>query len=84
MKYRSRYHSINLLAIFYYENVETYGLDELLKPIVEEIKLLEHGVEFEIDGKTEKIWGTVTALVEDNLIKWAKAFRSSHCSSVGT
>ena len=50
-KFRSRYHSINLLSIFYNEQVEAFGLDELLKPIVEEIKKLEDGVEFKIINK---------------------------------
>ena len=38
-----------------------------MRPIVEEIKQLEDGVEFEVNGKKETFYGTDTAIVGDNL-----------------
>ena len=66
-KFRSRYHSINLLAIFHNDQVELFGLDEILRPIVEAITQLKDGVEFEVNGKKETFYGTDTAIVGDNL-----------------
>ena len=47
--------------------VENDTYNELFRPIVEELKLLEDGIKMEIDGKVETIYETLTALVADYL-----------------
>ncbi len=70
-KFRSCLNHIHLLAIFPNRHVESYGLNLLLKPIVEEIKLLEEGVDMMIHGTTTKIFGTLAILTADNLASHA-------------
>ena len=67
IRLRSRFQFIYLLSIFYYEQVAFFDLNKMLKPIVEDFKMLEEGVDLLIDGKVKKIFGTVTAVVADNL-----------------
>ena len=50
-KFRSTYDSINLFSIFKDDLVENDTYNELFRPIVEELKLLEDGIKMEIDGK---------------------------------
>ena len=64
---RSRFEMMHLLAIFYDHQVERYGYNVLLRPIVEDFKKLEAGVNMCINGKNEIIRGTLTAIVADNL-----------------
>jgi hypothetical protein len=59
--------TIPSISIFYNEQAEAFDLDELLKPLVEEVKQLEDGVEFKVNGKKETFYGTVTATLGDNL-----------------
>jgi hypothetical protein len=65
--FRSSFKSINLLSIFYFEQVTQFDYNILLKPIITDLKLLEQGVDFLIEGRTEKIFGTLTAVIADNL-----------------
>jgi hypothetical protein len=58
---------MHLLAIFYDHQLERYGYNVLLRPIVEDFKKLEAGVNMCINGKNEIIRGTLTAIVADNL-----------------
>ncbi|XP_045031023.1 uncharacterized protein LOC116924449 [Daphnia magna] len=55
MRYRSAFSQIQLLSIFYNCQVERYGMNVLLKPIVDELKKLEQGVELFIKGVTHNI-----------------------------
>ena len=66
-KYRSSFKSIYLLAMFYHEQVDLYDMNVFLDPIVEELKQLEAGQLFNIHGKLVKVFGTLTAVVADNL-----------------
>ena len=70
-KYRSCLKHIHLLSIFPNRHVESYGLNFLLKPIVEEIKLLEDGVDMMIHGTMIKVYGTLAVLTADNLASHA-------------
>jgi len=62
--YRSRVSSINLLCAVETSLVNSYGLNEFLKPIVEDVKKLQQGVELP-DGKNIK--ETALAFSGDNL-----------------
>ena len=66
-KYRSNFQCMNLLSIFYHDQVASFDYNTLLRPVVDDLKRLESGIEFNIHGKTEKIRGTLTAFVADNL-----------------
>lgn len=59
--------SINLLAIFYHSQIAYYDINTFLKPIVEEIRKLESGHLFCINGRFEIFYGTLTAVIADNL-----------------
>lgn len=48
---RSTYKSINLLCIFYYEQTALHDINLLLRPIIDDIKKLENGVELVIKGE---------------------------------
>lgn len=66
-KHRSCLRHIHLLSIFLNKHVKTYGINFLLKPIIEELKLLEDGVDMNIKGRVVKIFGTLALLTADNL-----------------
>jgi hypothetical protein len=66
-KLRSACKFINLLSIFYYDQVSQYDYNTLLRPIIDDLKLLEDGVTFLINDKPEIMFGTLTANVADNL-----------------
>lgn len=70
-KYRSCLNHIHLLAIFPNRHVASYGLNLLLKPIIDEIKLLEDGVDMVIHEETIKVYGTLAVLTADNLASHA-------------
>ena len=53
--------------LFYYEHVAKYYINIFLEPIVDEIRKLEEGYNFNIQGYTEIIYGTLTAIGADNL-----------------
>lgn len=65
-KNRSSLRNIYLLSIFYNRQLVEYGPNVMLKPIVDDLKLLEDGVELMIKGQPLKIFGTLTAFVADN------------------
>ena len=66
-KGRSNFKSIYLLSIFSNQQMNRYGLNLLLRPIVDDLKLLENGCEMEIGGTSELVVGTLTAVIADNL-----------------
>ena len=65
--FRSSLTSIFLVAIFYANQVPDYDINVILRPICEEISQLENGIDIEVDGKKENIFGTLVAVVADNL-----------------
>ncbi len=71
MRHRSTFNQIHLLAIFFNHQVEKFGLNVLLKPIVDELKKLEQGVEIVIKGESRTIFGTLAILTADNLASHA-------------
>ena len=66
-KLRSSLSSIYLLSIFTNLQMIRYGLNVLLRPIIDDIKKLELGFEMLINGESKVTYGTVTAIVADNL-----------------
>nr|CAH0100559.1 unnamed protein product [Daphnia galeata] len=84
VKHRSTFKSINLLSKIGTETVKRFGLNVLLKPIVDDLKKLEEGVPVTIKGKRVLVRGTLSAVIADNLgshqiggfkIGFAKGFR---------
>lgn len=67
MRYRSGFHSIYLLSIFTAEQVEQFGINVLLRPIVEDLKKLESGVDIEVNQTKLPVYGTLVAIIADNL-----------------
>ena len=55
-KYRSKLEFIHLLSIFYFEQTGFFSLNTMLKPIVEEMKRLEVGVEMLVKGLKRTIF----------------------------
>lgn len=71
MQFRTSFNQINLLAIFLNHQVDKYGLNVLLKPIIGEIKQLEQGIDIQIKGSVKKVFGTLAILTADNLASHA-------------
>ena len=67
IKFRSTFRAINVLAIIYNNVFNRYGANVILKPIVEDFKKLEQGVELTISGEQRKVYGTLAAVSADNL-----------------
>lgn len=65
--FRSTFKAINLISIFKNDLIEKCGINSILKYVVDDIKLLEQGFPFVINGRTEFIRGTITAVCADNL-----------------
>lgn len=66
-KLRSTFKFINLLSIFYNSDSVAHGLNTLIRPIIDDLKQLENGVELSINGQPTIIRGTLTAVIADNL-----------------
>ncbi len=64
---RSNFKHIHLLGIFRNSEIKKFGLQLLMRPIVEDLKLLEKGVEMELPTGTETIFGTLVITTADNL-----------------
>ena len=67
LKFRSNFQSIFLLSIFPNTMMKRFGLNILLKPIIEDIKRLESGVKFIVLWKETELHGILTAVCADNL-----------------
>lgn len=70
-KKRSSLKNIHLLSIHQNRQISQFGLNELVRPIANDLKLLEDGVDMVIKGRTVKIYGTFAALTADNLASYA-------------
>lgn len=66
-EYRSKLKSINLLAIVEYRYLKKYGLDEILKPFVEELITLgsDMGYDFHIHNGIVRLRGALLAVIAD-------------------
>lgn len=71
VKSRSALKHIHLVAMFYNHQVQSYGLNVLLEPILNELKLLEAGIEFYLKGENKLVFGTLSAFPADNLASHA-------------
>ena len=56
-----------MLSIFFNHQAKVYGINHILNPIVDELKLLEQGVLLKIGTGTKKVFGTVNIFTADNL-----------------
>ena len=56
-----------LVEIYYAKINVAFNMDLILKPIVDDLKKLDDGCVFSIFGETKTIYGTLTAVIEDNL-----------------
>ena len=82
-KYRSQLCNIQLVAIAKSTMISQYGMDEILKPFVNDLKKLvcwytyicnciifiiqEKGVEFCVNGRQKTLYGTLAVVSADNL-----------------
>ena len=59
---------IHLCLLFNSIDRETYGLGRIMEPLLEDIRLLESsGIDINVKGQNQKIYGTITVLTADNL-----------------
>ena len=67
-QYRSSLRCINLLAVTTSVMIEKYGLDEIMKPFIQDLNHLSSvGVTVEYDGIQETYYGALLAFLADNL-----------------
>ena len=65
---RSKLHNIQLVSLFPSSHIKKHGFDIILRKLVEDLKILEtNGVNVELNGQHVIFFGTITALVADNL-----------------
>ena len=53
--------------MFYSSTASYFDTNLILKPIFDDLALLEDGVELEILGNVQNLYGTLVAIVADNL-----------------
>lgn len=67
-QFRSTMKAINLLAVGKQEDIKHYGIDEFLRPFVEDLKVLYYdGIEVEMNGSNCCSVGGLLAFLADNL-----------------
>ena len=66
LRFRSKHCAVRLIAICNASLIKKYGIDEVLAPIIEDLKLLYDGVEMDVGGKREVVYGKVVACTGDN------------------
>ena len=64
-KYRSKLCAIRLLAIVKAKDVTKYGQNQILTPIVNDIKKLADGHDFIVSGESMKLFGAVVSCLGD-------------------
>ena len=64
---RSSFKNIHLVSVFRNSQVKRYGLKVLLRPVVNDLKLLEKGVEMHLKGGILRVFGTLAITTADNL-----------------
>ncbi len=65
-KINSSLMNIYLLSLFHAQDVKNYGVDAILKPLVEDLKVLESSG-IEVSFSKEPLFGTVAQVTGDNL-----------------
>jgi hypothetical protein len=67
-KYRSTIGSIKLLALVKSSLISNFGIDQMIRPFINDIKSLEsdNGVTFNINGQNRNFHGTVSVVSADN------------------
>ena len=67
-KYWSSLTNIHLALLCNYDIVKRFGYDEVLKPLLDDIKRLESdGISIELDGQQYHVFGSVVTFTGDNL-----------------
>jgi len=66
-KFRSRHCAVRLLAIAKSTLVKSYGVDCMLKPIVNDLMILYNGVDLMYENKILRVYGKVIACTGDTL-----------------
>ena len=66
-EYRSKLKSINLLAIVENEYLKKYGMDAILKPFIDELKILggDMGYDFQLQNGIVRLRGALFAVIAD-------------------
>jgi hypothetical protein len=66
-QFRSRLPSVQLLALAYANDIHKYGVNELLGPFVEQMKLLgsDDGVQINVNGNSVQVHGAVLCVCGD-------------------
>jgi hypothetical protein len=66
-QFRSRLPSVQLLALAYANDIHKYGVNELLGPFVEQMKLLgsDNGVQLNVNGNPVQVHGAVLCVCGD-------------------
>lgn len=64
-KLRSKRCAIRLLGIVNAKLVKKYGYDPIVKPVIDDIKKLERGWKFVVNGKEREIYGKVVSCTGD-------------------
>ena len=66
--YRSSLKAHYLVSVAKHEDIVRYGIDEILRPIVEDLKVLYcDGISISIDGQKVTLYGGLLAFLADNL-----------------
>jgi hypothetical protein len=66
-KFRSKVAAVRLLAIANANLVKKYGIQSIMKPIIEDINILHGGVPMEINGVERQVFGKVLSCTGDTL-----------------
>ena len=81
-KYRLKLSAIQLIAIVETPVLVLYGIDAVLRPIVDDVKKLKAGHEFEFNSTLKVFCGTVAAVSADNLGSLALGGFKESCSAL--
>lgn len=66
--FNSSLENIFLLSLFYSSDLKTHGFSRILRPLIDDLKILEdEGIDIEVDLKEKNIKGTISSLSFDNL-----------------
>lgn len=82
-KFNSVLLNVHLVSLFHTADVKTYGFDEIMKPLIRDLKILEtQGVQLPFFD--EPLLGTVFQITGDNLalhtaLGYVESFSATHC-----
>ncbi|XP_071812827.1 uncharacterized protein [Apostichopus japonicus] len=67
-KYRSSVNHIQLVWLCKSSLMKKYGLDTIIKPLMDDLNILEeHGIQVNVHGVEHKFYGSVCSVIADNL-----------------